>query len=126
MHPVLQQQDKMCARRFGAPNVEKDSCRADKYSEATKNAKVGACRHDQGPQKTGGLPLSEVELPVLYPHGWTYQDTCLRDGEVEGSRGEDGGHVGMADEVGGGDGNRVGWGRVREVRGQRREGVNGR
>ena len=54
MHPVLQQQDKMCARRFGAPNVEKDSCRADKYSEAAKNAKVGACRHDQGPQKPEG------------------------------------------------------------------------
>ena len=75
----------MCAQRFGAPDVEKGFYRVNKYFEAIEKAEVRACGGNQGPQKTRGVPLSEVELLVPHPHGRTYQDARLRDGEVEGS-----------------------------------------
>ena len=75
----------MCFQRFGAPNVEKGSHRANKYSEATEKAEVGVYGGNQGPQKTGGVPPSQKELLILRQHGRTYRDAHLGDGEVEGS-----------------------------------------
>ena len=45
-----------------------------------------------------------MELLIPCPHGQTYRDIGLRDGEAEGGRGEDGGRIRMADEVGRRDG----------------------
>ena len=113
----------MHAWRFSASDIKKATDRGYAYSKAIEKAKVRARGCNQGPQKARGVPLSQEELFILCPHGWTYQDTGLRDGEVEGGRGEDGSCIGMADEVGGRDGDGVRWRRVGEVRGQRRKGV---
>ena len=55
----------MCCWRFRGQHIEKAVHGRGCYSEASKEAEVGASRHDLGSEKAQGVPVHKMELLIL-------------------------------------------------------------
>ena len=96
---MLEQQDLMCAQRFGALVIEKAMYKGVTDPEASEKAEVRAGGGNSGSKEARGVPQSEAQLLVPCPDGVFGGDPGVRDGEEMGGGREDGSGLGEADEV---------------------------